>query len=443
MYKNINEVELLSPAGDMNSFKAAIQNGADAIYMGIDKFNARIMTNNFDINEYIECIEYAHLRGVKVFLTINILMSDAEVKEACEIVLKLYSKGLDAIIVQDLGFAVVIKKIVPTLQIHASTQMSIYNLEQVKYLEKLGFSRVVLARELSVEEIEYICKNTKLEVEIFVHGALCVSVSGQCLMSYAIGGRSANKGNCAQPCRMKYKLYSNSEEMLSNRYLLSKKDIYGLEHIDKLINSGVKSFKIEGRNKIPEYVAITTSIYRKYINEFCQNGKLNIAAEDKLKLKQIFNRDGLCSGYLDGVKYANSITDISAKNTGIYLGTVCDQKSVYVKVKLEQDFDMKDGVEIYSKDNVFSNIITCIKNEKYTTVNRKCKKGEYVWIGDISKKMDIGSKIYKTSSYSLNKDYQGTYTNNINLKKIIVDLDIYYYIICGSLNHESSCYITC
>lgn len=425
MYKDINEIELLSPAGDIDSFKAAVQNGADAIYMGIDKFNARIMTNNFDMDEYIKCIEYAHLRNVKVFLTINVLMSDEDIKQACKVVLELYSKGLDAIIVQDLGFAMVIKKIIPNLQIHASTQMSIYNLEQVKYLEQLGFSRVVLARELTIEEIEYICKNTTLEVEVFVHGALCVSVSGQCLMSYCVGGRSANKGNCAQPCRMKYKLYSNSEEKISNRYLLSKKDIYGLEHIDKLINAGVKSFKIEGRNKIPEYVAITTSIYRKYINEFCQRGELKISQEDKLKLKQIFNRDGICSGYLDGVKYSNSITNISAKNTGIYLGEVCDQKSVYVKLKLEEDFNMKDGIEIYSRDNVYSNIITCIKNEKYVTVNKECKKGEYIWIGDISKKMYIGSKIYKTSSYSLNKEYQGTYINSINLKKIIIMLEVY------------------
>ena len=434
MLKKINDsVELLSPAGDMESFKAAVQNGADAIYMGLDKYNARIMTNNFDIDEYIECIEYAHLRGVKVYLTINTLLADEEIKDACEAVLKLYSKGLDAVIVQDMGFAVLIKKIIPNIEMHASTQMSIYNLEQVKYLEKLGFSRVVLARELSIEEIEYICKNTKLDVEIFVHGAMCVSVSGQCLMSYEIGGRSANRGGCAQPCRMKYSLYSGSEEVVSSRYLLSKKDIYGLEKIDKLIKAGVKSFKIEGRNKTPEYVAITTNKYRKYMDKFLNKEcveeqenleKIEVTKEDKEQLMQTFNRDGISTGYLDGVKYRDGITKISAKNTGLYLGTVCDQKSVYIKVKLEQDFDIHDGIEIYSRGKVFSNIMTCIKNEKYVTINRKCNKGEFVWIGDVSKKIDIGSRIYKTSSYSLNKEFQGTYKNNINIKKINVPIEI-------------------
>lgn len=283
------EIELLSPAGNIDSFKAAINAGADAIYMGVNRFNARQMAKNFTIDEYIKCINYAHILGVKVYLTINTLMHDDEIKDAIDLVIKLYSKGLDAIIVQDIGFLKAIHMIVPQLPIHASTQMSIYNLEQVKFLEKLGVRRVVLARELSLKEIEYICNNTSLEIEVFIHGALCVSYSGQCMLSSSIGDRSANRGACAQPCRMRYSLYdSSNNKIISDKYLLSKKDIYGLEYITKLKTIGVKSLKIEGRNKTPEYVAQVTKTYRKYIDKEKYE---NIDANDKYNLKQIFNRD--------------------------------------------------------------------------------------------------------------------------------------------------------
>ena len=186
--------------------------GADAIYMGINKFNARNMAENFDIDSYINAIEYAHQRGIKVYLTLNTLLKTDEISEALDIVTKLYSKGLDAVIVQDIGLARLIHEIMPKLHLHASTQMSVYSLSQVRFLEKIGFKRVVLARELSLEEIEYICKNTNLEIEVFVHGALCVSLSGQCLLSSVIGNRSANRGECAQPCRMKYSLYDKTDK---------------------------------------------------------------------------------------------------------------------------------------------------------------------------------------------------------------------------------------
>lgn len=428
MYENINKknIELLSPAGSIDSFNAAIQTGADAIYMGLDKYNARQMANNFNLEEYIECIKYAHLRGVKVYLTINILFSEDEIKEICNIVLELYSKGLDAVIVQDIGLATLLKKIIPDITLHASTQMSVYNLAQVKYLEKIGFSRVVLARELSIEEIEYICKNTKMQIEVFVHGALCVSVSGQCLLSYEIGKRSANRGSCAQPCRMKYSLYnSNNKEVVKNTYILSKKDIYGLENLEKLVKAGVLSFKIEGRNKTPEYVAIVTRIYRKYLDKVIQNEKIDVLKEDKENLMQTFNRNGLSSGYLDCVDNKNSITTLSAKNTGIYLGEVVDKKSVYVKVKLDHHIDMQDGIEIYSKDlDVVSNIVTCIKDDKFRTINTKCSKGDFVWLGDIKANVYIGSKVYKTSSYTLNKEAKTTYENNKEVRKIDASIDI-------------------
>lgn len=417
---NNNKIELLSPAGSIESFKAACQNGADAVYMGVDKYNARAMAVNFGINEYIECIEYAHIRGIKVYLTLNTLMYDDEIKEALDIVLKLYSKGLDAVIIQDIGLAMLIHKLIPKLPLHASTQMSVYSLDQVKYLESIGFKRVVLARELSVDEIEYICKNTNLEIEVFIHGALCVSVSGQCLLSSTIGNRSANRGRCAQPCRMKYSLYnSKGKELISNSYILSKKDIFGLEYVNKLKEIGVTSLKIEGRNKNPEYVAGVTKNYRNAINN-------NINSNTKQELMQLFNRGGISTGYFDGVKYKNSISLLSPKNTGIFLGKVIDKKGVYVKLKLEEDIDMHDGFEIYSEDKVISNIVTCIKNDKYVNVNSNMKKGEYVWIGDVKKSVKIGSNIYKTSSDKLNKKYRLTYSNNVeNIKnKVEVEINI-------------------
>lgn len=417
---NNNKIELLSPAGSIESFKAACQNGADAVYMGVDKYNARAMAVNFGINEYIECIEYAHIRGIKVYLTLNTLMYDDEIKEALDIVLKLYSKGLDAVIIQDIGLGMLIHKLIPKLPLHASTQMSVYSLDQVKYLEGIGFKRVVLARELSVDEIEYICKNTNLEIEVFIHGALCVSVSGQCLLSSTIGNRSANRGRCAQPCRMKYSLYnSKGKELISNSYILSKKDIFGLEYVNKLKEIGVTSLKIEGRNKNPEYVAGVTKNYRNAINN-------NINSNTKQELMQLFNRGGISIGYFDGVKYKNSISLLSPKNTGIFLGKVIDKKGVYVKLKLEEDIDMHDGFEIYSEDKVISNIVTCIKNDKYVNVNSDMKKGEYVWIGDVKKSVKIGSNIYKTSSDKLNKKYRLTYSNNVeNIKnKVEVEINI-------------------
>lgn len=417
---NNNKIELLSPAGSIESFKAACQNGADAVYMGVDKYNARAMAVNFGIDEYIECIEYAHIRGIKVYLTLNTLMYDDEIKEALDIVLKLYSKGLDAVIIQDIGLAMLIHKLIPKLPLHASTQMSVYSLDQVKYLEGIGFKRVVLARELSVDEIEYICKNTNLEIEVFIHGALCVSVSGQCLLSSTIGNRSANRGRCAQPCRMKYSLYnSKGKELISNSYILSKKDIFGLEYVNKLKEIGVTSLKIEGRNKNPEYVAGVTKNYRNAINN-------NINSNTKQELMQLFNRGGISTGYFDGVKYKNSISLLSPKNTGIFLGKVIDKKGVYVKLKLEEDIDMHDGFEIYSEDKVISNIVTCIKNDKYVNVNSNMKKGEYVWIGDVKKSVKIGSNIYKTSSDKLNKKYRLTYSNNVeNIKnKVEVEINI-------------------
>ena len=242
----MEDLELLAPAGNFTSLKAAVENGADAVYMGLSNFNARKMTENFGIEEFKDAILYAHKRNVKIYITMNILMYDEELEEAIKSLIILYKNGLDGVIVQDLGLAKLIHNIIPKLPLHASTQMTVHNLKQVRFLENLGFSRVVLAREMTIPEIENICKNTKMEVEVFVHGALCVCYSGQCLLSSMIGKRSGNRGSCAQPCRARYTLANKEDKkIIKNINLLSKKDIYGIDHIEALKNAGVKSLKVE------------------------------------------------------------------------------------------------------------------------------------------------------------------------------------------------------
>ncbi len=399
-----NTVEILAPAGSYEAFVAAVNAGAHAIYMGVSKFNARTMANNLTIEEYISAIDYAHKRDVKVYLTLNTLLLDSEIKEALEIVCKLYKEGLDAVIVQDIGVATLIHKIMPDLPLHASTQMSVLNLEQAKYLESLGFSRVVLGRELSVEEIEYITKNISMEVEIFVHGALCVSVSGQCMASALIGDRSANRGSCAQPCRMKYSLYSEAKKdaIVKDRYILSKKDIYGIDTLEALKNAGVKSFKIEGRNRTVEYTAGVVSRYRKAVDD---NFKVENGVEKELL--QLFNRSGKCDGYLNGVRYKRSISDATPKNTGLYLGQVLAKKDRFIKLKLEENIDLHDGVEVQTNEGPVSFVVTCIKDEKGNILNTNVEKGNIIYLGDVKGKVEAKDAVYKTSENKLNEEARG------------------------------------
>ena len=287
----MSKVELLSPAGDLECLKVAIQNGANAVYFGAEEFNARVNGRNFDREELVQAIEYAKLRGVKTHLTLNILIKNNEFEDAIRLVEFAYNSGIDAVIIQDLGLARKVIELFPDLEVHSSTQMTIYNLDGAKEIKDLGFSRCVLARELSINEIEHICKNTDIDIEVFIHGALCICYSGQCLMSSMIGGRSGNRGKCAGTCRLPYTLLKDDKEQVKG-YLLSSKDVCTLDIIPELINAGVKSFKIEGRMKSKEYVGIVTSIYRKYI-DLAESGKeYKVDEKDREKLMQIFNRGG-------------------------------------------------------------------------------------------------------------------------------------------------------
>lgn len=289
-------VELLAPAGDYACFMAAINAGADAVYLGGTKFGARAYANNFSQDEIVEALRVAHLFHKKIYLTVNTLVKESEMPELVPYIAPLYEAGLDGVIVQDIGVLTVLREHFPTLSLHASTQMTVTGVYGAQFVKSLGVSRIVPARELSLDEIRDIKEQTGLEVECFIHGAMCYAYSGQCLFSSILGGRSGNRGRCAGPCRLPY-----TDENGKQLYPLSLKDMYTLPMIPKLIEAGIDSFKIEGRMKKPEYVAGVTAVYRKYIDQYLSapDRKLQIAKEDELLLRGLYIRSDLCHGYYE------------------------------------------------------------------------------------------------------------------------------------------------
>ena len=285
-------IELLSPAGSMEALRAAVQNGANAVYLGYDQFNARMNAKNFSADELQEAIVYCHVRGVAVHLTLNTLVADREMARAADVIRLAATLGVDAFIVQDIGMVQLCREIAPNVAVHASTQMSIHSLEGVVAAAELGCSRVVRSRELPREEIAAICRRSPLEIEVFVHGALCMCYSGQCYLSGVIGRRSGNRGQCAQPCRLPYG-YGRFDQ---NRYPLSLKDNCLIEYLRDLERMGVASIKIEGRMKRPEYVAVVTKAYRAALN-----GK-RVTQADMEELERVFSRQGFTQGYYLGQK---------------------------------------------------------------------------------------------------------------------------------------------
>lgn len=289
-----DKMELLAPAGGMAELKAAIHSGADAVYLGADMFSARAGAGNFTREALHEAVEYAHSYGVAVHCAINTLIKEKELPLAVKTAIEAVECGVDALIIQDIGLASHLRRVLPDTELHASTQMTVTSSEGVRYLENHGFSRVVLARELSMAEIEKIVRGAKAEIEVFIHGAICMSYSGQCLMSSILGGRSGNRGRCAQPCRLQYDLLKNGKACES-AYVLSPKDMALIEHIAELKRIGVSSLKIEGRLKSAEYVSAVTGVYRKYIDN-----PAKVRREDFDELKNAFSRSGFTDGYFMG-----------------------------------------------------------------------------------------------------------------------------------------------
>ena len=412
--------ELLAPVGSFDALKAAVQNGANAVYLGGKEFSARASANNFDRDELREAVRYAHIRGVQVFVTANTLRKQNEIEEFLEYIKYLYDIDVDAIILQDIGMARLVKELLPDFEIHASTQMVAHSLEDVLYLQNIGFDRVVLARELNIQEIEHICKNSNVDIEVFVHGALCVCYSGQCLMSSMLGNRSGNRGRCAQPCRQKYELidiYSGEVINTDGEYLLSPKDLNSIQDIDKVIEAGVHSLKIEGRMKRPEYVATVIGSYRKTIDEYMETKKINVSDETMNNLYTIFNRK-FTKGYLFGDVGEDIMNSNRPNNLGLYIGKVVDynRKAKRLKIKLENTLKKGDGISIGG--GTIGRIIK--SNGDIANIGYKGETIELDFIGD-AKRNQI---IYKTSDSDLLNTVQKTFEEDTENVKVSIDAKI-------------------
>lgn len=410
----MNRIELLAPAGSMESLYAAVQNGANAVYLGGDKFSARAYASNFDEENMIKAVNYCHLYNVKIYVTVNTLIKEDEMKEAISYIRFLYEIGVDALIIQDTGVADIVTKNFKDFEIHASTQMTVHNGEGAVLLKKLGFQRIVLSRELSLKEIKHISKDLNIETEIFIHGALCVSYSGQCLMSSLIGGRSGNRGRCAQPCRLPYEIINKSNKKSKKGYILSPKDICTIDNIRELIESGTSSLKIEGRMKRPEYVAGVVSAYRKAIDKVynevsSHKNNFNVDIEKK-KLLQLFNREGFSKAYLFGNVGSHMMAYKFPKNMGVEIGTASKDLSL----KLKEDISLQDGIRVGNSGFTISKIY---KNSKEV---KEAYKGDTVKLNP--KRYKSNNVLYKTSDvkllHKLKESYNDIYErkNSLNLK---------------------------
>ncbi len=412
----MKKIELLSPAGNMECLKNAVKAGADAIYLGGILFSARAFAGNFNDTEIIEAIKYCHLYGVKVYVTCNILVYEREVDKFINYIRMLHQNNVDGIIIQDLGMVSLIREKFPNLELHASTQMHIHNLDGVKVCEKLGLKRVVIARETPVDVIKNIVDNTNLEIEVFGHGSLCVSYSGQCLFSSLIGNRSANRGSCTACCRLPYNILNKDNQKLNEgNYPLSMKDLNSLDNLDKLIESGASSLKIEGRMKSKEYVYVVTKIYREAIDSYYEQGKVIINHNLLDKLKRIFYRE-YTKGYLFNEDMKNIINSKYPNHQGINIGKVIDYQNNYAFVKLNGDISIFDGLRIINDNFEYGHIL----NEFY--LNKKLVKEAHK--NDIisfktNKKIPMNSQVLLTKDNSLIEEIE-----KIPDRKIPIKIDI-------------------
>lgn len=430
--------ELLSPVGDFECLKAAVQNGADSVYLGASSFNARARATNFDENSLKEAVEYAKLHNVKVNLTLNTLIKNEEFEDAVNLAVYAYNIGVDAIIVQDLGLSSYLLKNHPEIPLHASTQMTVHNLAGVKALEKQGFSRVVLSRELSISEIKYIKENTDCELEVFIHGALCISYSGGCLFSSMVGDRSGNRGLCAQPCRLPYELLDSKENKISSGFLLSPRDLCSLDYLPTLVRLGIDCFKIEGRMKTPTYVATVTRIYRKYIDFILEHLDLSDAEiinlihkelektneatglSDKEELLQSFNRGGFSDGHFPDKENKNLVFKEKSNNEGIYLGKVFrfNNNKGHISFELQNSLSIGDKIKVGNDLYTVSELM--IENKNFKTLD----KGKRVTIGRMKGDIKNNSPIYRMESKALNDSIAPTFSSEKEFKKLPLDAEI-------------------
>ncbi len=391
--KKRRKVELLAPAGGPEQLRAAVENGADAVYLGGSKFNARMHAANFDEEGIRKAVQYAHPRGVKLYAAVNTLLFDEEMTEALAYCADLYEAGIDALIVQDFGLARLVKKHIPDLPLHLSTQGTVYNLSGALAAARLGFCRVVPARELSLDAISDIAQNSGLEVEVFCHGALCMCYSGQCQLSRSLGGRSANRGACAQPCRL---AYTDAEG--NTGHFLSPKDLCTLEQLPALLKAGVSSLKIEGRMKSPEYTAIVTGFYRKYLDRWESGASGAVDPEDMKALQQVFSRSGFTQGYLFGAPKEPFRSLRLPGHAGIEIGRV-QRRGPYetVDVRVQEAICLGDRIEIFAGDRQRSQKAGAAvrRGGNLVTYVKELKNG-ILRIGDIKGELKAGDRVFRT-----------------------------------------------
>ncbi|MEG2707169.1 MAG: U32 family peptidase [Erysipelotrichaceae bacterium] len=414
----MNQFELLAPVGSWDALVAAVQNGCDAIYLGGRKFGARAFADNFDHELMGKAIAYAHQYDVSVYVTINTLLFEDEMHACLDYIEELVKQDVDALIIQDLGLLTSVHQQFPDLELHASTQMHIHNQDGVEYCKQIGLQRAVLARETSIEEIRSLSK-CGIELEVFIHGALCVCYSGQCYMSANMFDRSGNRGTCAQPCRMLYSLMEGKtfdqlhEVKNSQGYLLSLKDLYTLDHMHELMEAGVTSFKIEGRMKSGEYVGQVVHAYREAMDAYIAHKKYQVKDSTKENLMKVFNR-GFTPGHIFHARGSDLGNRYRPNHMGVEIGEVisCDRK--FIKVKLSKDLHQGDGIRFIQKhkeDDGF--IVQRLYNEKGLLI--KAGKANDIICFDCKKMVEKGATCIKSSDVLLKDELRRTYESNHRL----------------------------
>lgn len=400
--------ELLVPVGNMDSLKAAVMNGADAIYLGGKRFGARAFAGNFSDEEMILAIHFAHLYGVKIYVTVNTIVFESELEDVYNYCLFLHKAGVDALIVQDLGLMSLLKRRLPNLEIHASTQVHNVSESGLRILEDLNVKRVVFAREQSLATID--SYKTSMEKEIFIHGALCVSYSGECLFSSVLLGRSGNRGECAQVCRLPYKLLENDEFIKTDsKYLLSTKELKTVSKFKEIMDSSVKSLKIEGRMKSPEYVACVTRLYRNLIDYYYGKDDLRISEYEE-DLKVIFNRQ-YTYGYLFNATNDEIINIHTSNHVGVHLGKVFKVTSKYIYIKLDSQLNQGDGIRINETNDGM--IVNFLYDESLKLTN-VCKN---IAVIDKKIKASVGDSVNKTSDIIVINKYR-----ELPVRKVDIDV---------------------
>lgn len=398
--------ELLAPAGNMECLKAAVYNGADAVYLACKNFGARKFASNFTNEEIIEAIKFCHLYGVKVYVTMNTLVKNSEVSSFIEQARFLHKNGVDAILVQDFGMICLLREMFPNLEIHASTQANTSSYDTAKFYYDLGIKRVVFSRELSIEEIDKI--DIPIEKEAFIHGALCISYSGLCLMSSMLGERSGNRGECTGCCRLPYTLYDKDKKISSNKYLLSTKELNTSTDFDKLLNSSIYSFKIEGRMKSPLYVGFIVNLYRRLIDK----EEVNLDEETE-KLKTIFNRE-FTKGHLFNITDKNIMNTKSPNHQGLIIGKTSLYKDK-IKITLDKGktLSQNDAIRFVNSNKGM------MVNFLYDQNMKLCKEAKDICYVDNKLRIDSDDILSKTGDYNLELEYKNKEKKKVPIKFIV------------------------